>query len=352
MLRVLVVSNIPTPYQTDFLSELAKHCALKATFLWARETNRDWTLTMPEWMSVIEHTDNATSKQKFRAILDELKPDVVIVGGYRLPLANWLKLYCLKHRAQYFYWMEKPLPTSGWRILARKIMWALTLPFANGVIGIGSEAVAAYGPFARRTFNMPYSINAARYAKRAHEPSFPLRFFFVGQFIRRKGTAELIQAFASLPPEKVILSLAGSGEQKALVDAAIAKHTNIKLLGFMEPDALAAEFSKHDVFILPSRHDGWAVVVAEAMAAGLPVISTMHTGAFVDLVANQDCGRVCEVTADSIRATVQYYIDHPQEVARQGTRGREVLLASRAEATVAVRDLVAMLQGVQHAPAH
>lgn len=343
MLRVLVVSNIPTPYQMDFLNELAKHCTLKAAFLWAREANRDWTLAMPEWMRIINHKNKALSKIKFQALLDELKPDVIIVGGYRLPLANWLKVYCLKHRAKYFYWLEKPLPATGWRRWARKAMWSLTLPFAHGVIGIGSEAVAAYGPYAKSTFVMPYSINASRYAVRNRQTHFPLRFFFVGQFIPRKGTAELIEAFSTLPLDKVVLSLAGSGEQKPLVDEAIAKHPHIKLLGFLEPDALAAEFSKHDVFILPSRHDGWAVVVAEAMAARLPVIGTMHTGAFVDLVADKDCGRVCDVTADSIRAAVQYYIDHPEEVTRQGIHAAEVLGESRAVATHAVRDLLAMV---------
>ncbi len=346
MLRVLVVSNIPTPYQMDFLDELSKHCQLKAAFLWSREANRDWTLSEHPWLTILEHTDDATSKQKFQALLDELKPDVIIVGGYRLPLASWLRHYATKHKTRYFYWLEKPLPASGWRILARKLIWASTLPFAHGVIGIGSEAVAAYGPYARRVFTMPYSINEARYARRAATPpALPLRFFFVGQFIERKGTAELLEAFASISPDKAILSLAGSGEQKPLVEAATAKHAHIKLMGFMEPAALAAEFSKHDVFILPSRHDGWAVVVAEAMAAGLPVISTAHTGAFVDLVAANDCGRACEVTAESIRAAVQYYIDNPTEVTRQGARGYEVLVGSRAKATRAVADLLNMLEG-------
>jgi len=351
MLRVLVVSNIPTPYQMDFLDALSKHCTLKTAFLWSREANRDWTLSNHEWLTIIEHKDNATSKQKFRALLDALKPDVIIVGGYRLSLANWLRSYASKHRARYFYWLEKPLPASGWRILARKLIWAVTLPFAHGVIGIGSEAVAAYAPYARRVFNMPYSINETRYARRPNTaPAFPLRFFFVGQFIDRKGIAELLEAFSTLPPDKAVLSLAGSGEQKALVDAAMVKHPHIQLLGFMEPAALAAEFSKHDVFILPSKHDGWAVVVAEAMAAGLPVISTMNTGAFVDLVATHDCGRACEVTAESIRAAAQFYIDNPNEIARQGARGIEALANSRAQATRAVDDVLTMLEA--HAPAH
>jgi glycosyltransferase involved in cell wall biosynthesis len=351
MLRVLVVSNIPTPYQMDFLDELSQHCVLKAAFLWSREANRDWTLSAHPWLTIIEHEDDTTSKKSFQALLDALKPDVIIVGGYRLPLANWLRRYAATHGARYFYWLEKPLPASGWRRLARKIIWATTLPFAHGVLGIGSEAVAAYAPYARSIFTLPYSINAARYAGRGgHTPTFPLRFFFVGQFITRKGIAELLEAFSTLPPDKATLALAGSGEQKALVDAATAKHPHITLMGFMEPAALAAEFSRHDVFILPSRHDGWAVVVAEAMAAGLPVISTMHTGAFVDLVAPHDCGHACEVSAASIRQAVQYYIDNPDEVPRQGARGIAVLAQSRATATRAVDDLLTMLGA--HAPAH
>lgn len=351
MLRILVVSNIPTPYQMDFLDELANHCTLKAVFLWSREANRDWTLAAPEWMTVLDHSDNASSQQKFQPILDTLKPDIIIVGGYRLPLANWLKRYSKAHNARYYYWLEKPLPNTGWRALARNLIWRATLPFAQGVIGIGSEAVAAYAPYAKTTFNMPYSINATKYtARNTGAPRLPLRFFFVGQFIPRKGTAELIEAFSTFSPEKVELSLAGSGELQSLVDSAVSKHSHIKLLGFMEPAALAAEFSKHDIFILPSRHDGWAVVVAEAMAAKLPVIGTPHTGAFVDLIATQECGRMCEVNAESIRAAVQYYLDRPEEVERHGARAHEVLMQSRAVSVNAARDLLAMLR--DHETAH
>jgi glycosyltransferase involved in cell wall biosynthesis len=168
---------------------------------------------------------------------------------------------------------------------------------------------------------------------------------FVVQFIPRKGTAELLEAFASIPPEKATLALAGSGELKPLVETYATKHPHIQLLGFMEPAALVAAFAQYDLFILPSRHDGWAVVVAEAMAAGLPVIGTRHTGAFVDLVAPNRCGVACEVNAASMTAALATYIEEPERITVDGAKARETLLHSRAEARVAANALRHWLQG-------
>jgi glycosyltransferase involved in cell wall biosynthesis len=69
-------------------------------------------------------------------------------------------------------------------------------------------------------------------------------------------------------------------------------------------------YSKYDVLIIPSNHDGWAVVVAEAMASGLAIIGTKKTGAFEDLVLKNDCGLTCKVNKVSIISAVEKYIEN------------------------------------------
>jgi len=201
--------------------------------------------------------------------------------------------------------------------------------------------VHAYGNFARRVANLPYSINTGHYNVRSRSAfASPLRFLFVGQFIDRKGVVDLLEAFASIAPCQGTLSMYGSGPLLPVVNEYADRYQHIRNCGFIEPDALAAKFSEHDVFVLPSRHDGWAVVVTEAMAAALAVIGTRQTGAFVDLIAPNECGVACEVNADSIKRAIRYYIENPGKVELHGQVGRRVLLSSSAEANIAAKQLL------------
>src|SRR5262249_56320903 len=63
-----------------------------------------------------------------------------------------------------------------------------------------------------------------------------------------------------------------------------AARERIRYEGFQAPESLPTYFGRSDVFVLPSRHDGWGVVVNQALAAGLPVITSDAVGAGLDLV--------------------------------------------------------------------
>ena len=343
--RILLLSNLPTPYQLDYLEQLSQLAEVLAVFLSSSEANRDWTLSSRAWMRVLKDGDIVTKWNELLPELAEFKPSHVIVGGYRLPLANRLKLYCWQNSVQYYYWLEKPLPAEGIRAILRSLVWRVTLPFSDGVLCIGSEAVQAYGKYAHKTFNLPYSIDISRY--RVREPRMPegvLRCLFVGQYIERKGVRELLEAFASISPGVAELTMVGSGDLLPLVEKFAGRNANIRNRGFVEPAALAELFAAHDVFVLPSRHDGWAVVVAEAMAAALPVVGTHMTGAFVDLVAPNGCGKECEVDAETIRVSIEAYAAHPESVLSDGLLARQVLMTSPAEAGNAARLLMHMLE--------
>jgi glycosyltransferase involved in cell wall biosynthesis len=115
-------------------------------------------------------------------------------------------------------------------------------------------------------------------------PGGPVReLLFVGLLVERKGVVDLLRAM-SVPgavPADVRLTVAGDGPARAEVeDAARPLGDRVRLLGFREdvPELLA----KADALVLPSRMEQQPLVVAEAMAAGKPVLAT-------------DCGGVAEM---------------------------------------------------------
>jgi starch synthase len=107
--------------------------------------------------------------------------------------------------------------------------------------------------------------------------SGPLRVLFVGSLGQRKGLSYLLDAVHTLG-DKVSLTLIGkitSLDCKPLI-AAIQRYNWIESL---PNDQILAQMRKHDVLVLPSLFEGFALVICEALAQALPVIATVNSGA-------------------------------------------------------------------------
>ena len=118
----------------------------------------------------------------------------------------------------------------------------------------------------------------------------PLSLLCVAAIIPRKGHTLLIDALAGLQDRPWVLHCVGSSTRDAAatqrVQAAIAQQglqARVQLHGEIAEDALPAFYDRADVFVLPSLHEGYGMALAEALARGLPVISS-HAGAIADTV--------------------------------------------------------------------
>jgi glycosyltransferase involved in cell wall biosynthesis len=85
-------------------------------------------------------------------------------------------------------------------------------------------------------------------------------------------------------------------------------------------------FSIADVFVFPSRHDGWAVVINEACAAGLPIIVSTQTGAAHDLVEEGVNGFLlnCE-EIDRWAERMAWCLEHRDRLASMGEASRRMV---------------------------
>jgi glycosyltransferase involved in cell wall biosynthesis len=108
----------------------------------------------------------------------------------------------------------------------------------------------------------------------------PLRLLFAGQLSVRKGAEDLLEALESLAGVDWELEICGGldpefSRRPILADPRIHYHGNLSRR------ALATRMSKAEVFVFPSRAEGSARVVFEALAAGCPVITTPNSGSIV-----------------------------------------------------------------------
>ena len=110
-----------------------------------------------------------------------------------------------------------------------------------------------------------------------------LNLLFVGRLIREKGIYELLSATASILRECLChLVLVGDGPEtdrvrRRIGELGLAKYTT--LAGYLSGGALMAAYRTAALFALPTYAEGFPTVVSEAMAAGLPVVTTGIRGA-------------------------------------------------------------------------
>ncbi|MFI5372343.1 MAG: glycosyltransferase family 4 protein [Candidatus Eisenbacteria bacterium] len=132
---------------------------------------------------------------------------------------------------------------------------------------------------------------------RAPSPEGPLRVLYVGQIGRRKGVHDLLRSLRRLNDEGVPVSctLVGPAQLTGETEAAHALALELgldRLARFTGPlvgEALYREYDHADVLALPSHNEGIPVVLYEAGAFGVPVVTT-PVGAIADLIRSGENG--------------------------------------------------------------
>jgi glycosyltransferase involved in cell wall biosynthesis len=124
-------------------------------------------------------------------------------------------------------------------------------------------------------------------------------FITVGQFIHRKAFDLLLSAWEKAEQTSQLYIIGGGPlEEQYLQTIAEKKLANVHIVGFKKPDELKEYYLASDVFVMPTRKDIWGLVVNEAMAAALPIISSDRCTSGNELVANDVNGYIypCEDT--------------------------------------------------------
>src|SRR6185436_950887 len=106
--------------------------------------------------------------------------------------------------------------------------------------------------------------------------------------IHRKGVDLLARAFLSTAEDtpRVRLKIMGDGPLQRQLRRTLASSNRVQWVGFTDWDALAPVYESAQILCVPSRHDGWGLVVPEGLAAGLPTIATDRMGAALEFVEN------------------------------------------------------------------
>jgi glycosyltransferase involved in cell wall biosynthesis len=205
-----------------------------------------------------------------RCVLDQMDPNRVEVDLVRDEARRWPG------------WELDPLEVPEEYFQRRAREWALA-----DVVVVNSafckQAMIRQGVAAEKLFLLPLCyepdhIRPPTFARRSII-SNPLRVLFLGQVILRKGIQYLMEAARKLEHENIRFDIVGPVGISE--DAMASAPHNLKFHGQTGRVQALEWYRKADVFVLPTLSDGFAITQLEAMAHGLPVVTTPCCGEVV-----------------------------------------------------------------------
>lgn len=234
--------------------------------------------------------------------ITSLRPDVIVADGFfkwTLPAV----IHRLRHGTPLVINYERTKHTErnaqGIRTLYRKRVVALAdamdcsgeLCKQYTVEDLGMDpALITMGHMSADTEGLEGAVDAVTDAEReALRDRLGVKgvvFLYVGRLDERKGIREMLDGWeaAGFGEGEASLLLVGDGPLRDELQARAASLEGVHFAGRVPYDELPPYYAAADAFLITTLEDNWSLVVPEAMAAALPVLSSVHNGCWPELV--------------------------------------------------------------------
>ena len=324
--KIILITNIIPPYRIPLFNAISErgNFYFKVAALAEREKNRKWEIDkekikfdyqiLPGLHWFVRNKRREISfhlnRELFKVLLG-YKPDVVITSGYD-SFAYWQAfLYCKLYRKKYILWNGTTLLSAGSTRGIKGLLKRVIVRGADRYIAYGIKAKEYLEYFGAESGKIHISTNTvdmeyfrSRVEEYRNRDSFEKErkqypkylLLNVGQLIKRKGVLQVLKALECLKDIKVGLLIVGSGHEESSLKGFCKekKLNNVFFKEFQQQDELAKYYALADIFILPSFEEVWGLVVNEALASGLYVLSSKYAGASYDLIKEGWNGEIFE----------------------------------------------------------
>ena len=328
MKKILVLHNIITPYRVHLFNEMANFYAdnyvdFKVIFLSESDKNRHWNNFDTQFsFDVLENIAIRFGKKDLYTffinknifgLLEKEDPDKIICFGWDHLAAYSSFYWSRKHVKEFIIWSGSTIYEKSWRRNLFNPLVKYLVRHSDKCIADGTrhrDYLVHLGAEPRNVeifyfqVDVDYFINKSDNFSNDDKTQFKKMLgittqkviFFNGQLIERKGIFELLQGFRMYQEKHndITLLILGRGMEKEKMQAIVTSQNiqNIVFADFVPYEDVYKFYSISDMLILPSREEAWGLVLNEAMACGLPIISTYETGAVDDLIEEGKNGYV------------------------------------------------------------
>lgn len=351
--RTLVLHNEIAPYRLPVFEALARECDLTVYFCQERAPGRRWSsatgsfsfrhAVLPSRLMSLGRFGSLVWNPGLARRLREAGPFDVYLAGENLQNALSVRTVLAAARRQQAPFVLWSGQVEGERAQSHRGRVGRWLVEAHRqALYRSSDGFLAYGSAARE-FLLRRGVPRERISCGAQvvpsDPPLPVQptkealgygrklvVLSLGYLTPRKGLDSLIQAFREVAHPDALLVIAGAGESLASLRALAGGSEAIVFPGYLEGPAKAMHFALADVFVLPTLHDPWGLVVNEAMAYGLPVVVSERAGCARDLV--RDNGIVVPAgDVSSLREALRRLLGEPALRRAMGERSRAIIRA-------------------------
>lgn len=340
-MRVVIWMNIPSHHQLDFFQALRQDGVDLLVRYYDKSLFEE--RRTQGWQEHNLHEGEAFVKPDLSALgtIPDYKVRVHIVTGYGTSFTRQLAMHFSHYSIEWAHWSECSRPGLRWLLGWPMKRWYGNL-VANHALGAFAQGVLASNDFLR--WGIPIErIAFLHYAVRSNnQGSEPARecmdylagrdaFLFLGNQYHGKGIDVLLKSFASIPEDerrRWALLLVGKDFSRGRYRDMAQKLRLSESIRFMEPvpsNQISTVLKCAKVLVLPSRYDGWGVVLNEAASMGLALIGTDKVGAAHHLIRPGINGfRVRAGSIRSLKWALQAYIRNPGLATKHGHAGLKI----------------------------
>lgn len=312
-LKVLWLTNIPSPYRVDFFNELGKTCKLLVLFekAYAKDREEGWINHSFLYFKGIFLKGKSVAADKAFCpevikIIKKYHFDYIVIANPATPTGILAIVYMKLHKLPYLIEGDGGLPKDGKGIKERfkrhllkgaKAYFSTSRTHDEYYIGYGvnKELIYRYPFTSVRRSEICYTVpdhDHKELIRRTLGISEKKVMVSVGRVIPVKGFDLILHAARSLSSEIGIYIIGGQPNREYLEFIQEANLTNIHFIDFQSKEALKQYYQMADLFVLPTRGDSWGLVINEAMSNGLPVITTDRCVAGLELVEDNKNGYI------------------------------------------------------------
>ncbi len=136
--KILIIINTITPYQLNFFDELNRKVKLNVIFHSKNYTNYDFNFKQKDYHFFLERKKNPVDFIK--KLIFNFKPDLILIGGYRLKYNSKIIPLLKKNNIKYLYWLEKLNNENFLKYNLIKYLIGKKIKLSNGVLAVGNKA--------------------------------------------------------------------------------------------------------------------------------------------------------------------------------------------------------------------
>ncbi|MBE5851368.1 MAG: glycosyltransferase family 4 protein [Lachnospiraceae bacterium] len=337
-MKILYLTNIPSPYMVDFLNELGKLSDLTAIFernesgardkSWKKYNFQTFTgiILKGKKIKVNDELDDQAICPQIVKYIRKRKYDAIVVANPCTPTGIIAIAYMKMLRIPYAIQSEGGFPKDGKgikEIIKKQIMKDAQLYFSTACLG--DQYFLQYGATKEKIRRYPFSSLykaeiredvVAESEKRAIREKLRIPYekvvISVGRFIPVKGFDVYIKACSKLEKNVGVYIIGGTPTDMYLTLKRDLCMDNLHFIEHVDKETMKMYYSAADVFMLNSRGDTWGLVINEAMSYGIPIISSNKCYAALALIQNDINGYI--VPMDNIKMfyeKVYYLLSNP-----------------------------------------